>query len=260
MDDRFASMAQALVVDENERDSMEGTSYTDQMQEAFTSLPIEAQQAACVMADYTVLAAELGVTSPQAIMARETYAAAMFDAACVGISPGIDQLYEATPLARDNASNPDAVGVAMAAATDTVFAAVSRAGAPKHHREPCKDTAHKLRDGACNALPIDDIFSDEYDGHLIREAQGGCKVFPNGDAFCLDQFNELVLLSKKRTSPDIYSERQMKGPEWDEPKQIEIQVDAGAIWNRTFNSTHRTAEAFPGLQLPCGLTASCRKV
>ena len=174
------------------------------------------------MADYTVLAAELGVTSPQAIMARETYAAAMFDAACVGISlPGIDKPYGATPLTRDNASNPDAVGVAMTAATDTVFAAASQAGAPKQ-REPCKDTAHELRDGACNALPIDDIFSDEYDGHLIRETQGGCKVFPNGDAVCLDQFNELVLLSNQRTSPDIYSERQMKGPEWDEPKQIEI--------------------------------------
>ena len=223
MDDRFASMAQAFVVDENEWDSMEGTNYTGQTQEAFTSLPIEAQRAACVMADYTVLAAELGVTSPQAIMARETYAAAMFDAACVGISlPGIDQPYGATPLARDNASNPDAVGVAMTAATDTVFAAASQAGAPKQHREPCKDTAHKLRDGACNALPIDDIFIDEYDGHLIRETQGGCKVFTNGDAVCLDQFNELVLLSNQRTSPDIYSERQMKGPEWDEPKQIEI--------------------------------------
>eukprot|EP00964_Phaeocystis_antarctica_P026898 scaffold15144_cov40-Phaeocystis_antarctica.AAC.1 len=64
--------------------------------------------------------------------------------------------------------------------------------------------------------------SDEYEGHLIRETQGGCKVFPNGDAVCLDQFNELVLLSNQRTSPDIYSERQMKGPEWDEPKQTEI--------------------------------------
>ena len=84
------------------------------------------------MADYTVLAAELGVTSPQAIIARETYAAAMFDAACVGISlPGIDKPYGATPLTRDNASNPDAVGVAMTAATDTVFAAASQAGAPK---------------------------------------------------------------------------------------------------------------------------------
>eukprot|EP00964_Phaeocystis_antarctica_P163512 scaffold139801_cov386-Phaeocystis_antarctica.AAC.1 len=60
----------------------------------------------------------------------------MFDAACAGISlPGINQLYEATPFVQDGDSNqndPDAVSVAMAAIADTVYAAASRAGAPKH--------------------------------------------------------------------------------------------------------------------------------
>ena len=70
-------------------------------------------------------------------------------------------------------------------------------------------------------LPIEDIFSDEYDGHLISE-ESNCKTFPNGDTACLSAFGELALLAKKRTSPDIYSERQMKGPEWNEPKHIVI--------------------------------------
>ena len=226
MEERFSNMAQAFVDETIGWNDTDGSNYTAQVREAFASLPIEAQRAACVMADHTVMATELGTTSPQAVMARETYAAAMFDAACAGISlPGIDQLYEATPFVQNGDSNqkdPDAVGVAMAAIADTVHAAASRAGAPKHqHHESCKHTAHELRGNASIALPIEDIFSDEYDGHLISEGSN-CKTFPNGDTACLSAFGELVLLAKKRTSPDIYSERQMKGPEWDEPKQIEI--------------------------------------
>ena len=131
MEERFSNMAQAFVDEAIGWNDTDGNNYTAQVREAFASLPIEAQRAACVMADHTVMATALGATSPQAVMARETYAAAMFDAACAGISlPGIDALFEATPLVRDSDSNqkdPDAVGVAMAAIADTVHAAASRA-------------------------------------------------------------------------------------------------------------------------------------
>ena len=104
--------------------------------------------------------------------------------------PGIDPLYDVTPLARHNASDrggPNAIATAM-------------------------------------AVPLEEIFSDDHNGHMICAAYNakGCKVFSNGDVVALDDYGELMLLSKKRTSPDIYSEKQMKGHEWDDPKQTKI--------------------------------------
>ena len=31
-----------------------------------------------------------------------------------------------------------------------------------------------------------------------------------------------MMVSKAKTAPDIYGEREMKGPEWDEPKDVEV--------------------------------------
>ena len=70
MSERFANLAF------NATDETQASAARD----AFESLPIEAQRAACIMADYDVLATELGATSPQAKFAREAYAAAVFDA------------------------------------------------------------------------------------------------------------------------------------------------------------------------------------
>ena len=36
--------------------------------------------------------------------------------------------------------------------------------------------------------------------------------------------DNLTFLAKARTSPDIFDERQMRGPEWDEPKQCEVST------------------------------------
>ena len=68
------------------------------------------------------------------------------------------------------------------------------------------------------------VIGGEHHGHhdslelMFHEKFSGC-LLHSGDALL---GNELFALSKARSSPDIYSERQMKGPEWDTPKQLEI--------------------------------------
>ncbi len=39
-----------------------------------------------------------------------------------------------------------------------------------------------------------------------------------------ETMDNLTFLAKARTSPDIFDERQMRGPEWDEPKQCEVST------------------------------------
>ena len=146
---------------------------------AFDSLPIEAQRGACVMADYHALAATLGSTSPQAKLAREVYAAATLEAACAGIVlPALDPLYNVTPTAQGGGGGAATVQVA-----------------------------------------IDDLFESDYDEHIVSLHVAH---LPNGGSAHMDNFDQLAQLAKKRTSPDIYSEQQMKGTEWDEPKQLEV--------------------------------------
>ena len=54
-----------------------------------------------------------------------------------------------------------------------------------------------------------EIFDEMYSGSLLQ----------SGDSML---GNELFALSKAKSSPDIFSERQMRGPEWDTPKQLEV--------------------------------------
>ena len=56
MEERFSNMAQAFVDEAIGWNDTDGNNYTAQVREAFASLPIEAQRAACVMADHTVMA------------------------------------------------------------------------------------------------------------------------------------------------------------------------------------------------------------
>ena len=37
-------------------------------------------------------------------------------------------------------------------------------------------------------------------------------------------FAHVAAIAKAKTSPDIYSERQMRGPEWDESKTVEVET------------------------------------
>ena len=57
----------------------------------------------------------------------------------------------------------------------------------------------------------DDVFEDSYDGYVL--------AVHNSDVFLA-----ISAVAKAKTSPDIYGERQMLGPEWDEPKQIEVST------------------------------------
>ena len=59
------------------------------------------------------------------------------------------------------------------------------------------------------ACPLGDIFDERESGNLFQshDAHFG---------------NELFALSKAKSSPDIFSERQMKGAEWDTPKELEL--------------------------------------
>ena len=40
----------------------------------------------------------------------------------------------------------------------------------------------------------------------------------------IDSLGEFACLAKAKTSPDIFLEREMKGKEWDEPKQVEVNA------------------------------------
>ena len=64
----------------------------------------------------------------------------------------------------------------------------------------------------------DEIFDDAHDGHVFVSHSLGIR-WPG-----TDPFDQLIMLAKARTSPDIYSQQQMRGPEWDEPKQVEVST------------------------------------
>ena len=64
----------------------------------------------------------------------------------------------------------------------------------------------------------DEIFDDAHDGHVFVSHSLGIR-WPG-----TDPFDRLIMLAKARTSPDIYSQQQMRGPEWDEPKQVEVST------------------------------------
>ena len=64
----------------------------------------------------------------------------------------------------------------------------------------------QIVDSVCG---IGDIFDEQYDGFLFAYPSTG--IGP-----------DLAFAAKKKSSSDIFTERQMRGPEWDEPKGIEI--------------------------------------
>jgi len=140
-------------------------SYVEEITAAYNSLPQQAVDALSIALDHSEIVAEYGERSPQAIMVRETYAAAMASAACDGLRlPNLDVAF--------NVFNP---------------------GDPLHGGM----TAHH------------GIFDDKYDGMIFACDQ------PLGDP-------DLMMLAKAKTAPHIYTERQMRGPEWDTPKQMEM--------------------------------------
>ena len=62
-------------------------------------------------------------------------------------------------------------------------------------------------------LTMDEIFEDQHSGSLLLCA---------GSLLNSTDTAELFMLAKAKSSPDDYNERQMSGPEWDTPKQLEV--------------------------------------
>ena len=61
------------------------------------------------------------------------------------------------------------------------------------------------------------MFADELDGRLFSLSPGAIDA-------------DLVCVAKQKTAPDIFTERAMRGPEWDTSKQLEVEnikVNAG---------------------------------
>ena len=196
--------------------------------ERFLSLPVEVQRAACVMADHDVFASELGSSSPQAMLTREVYAAAGLAAAQAGYSvPALEPLYTAVPPAKAEAArelNVAAVAAAEGVAGVEALAAVKQGitvpafvshrwhGASSMPNDTSFVTTCRLDPSCLPSVREEDIFDDLFDGY----------VFSAGTS--VDTLGEFACLAKAKTSPDIYSEREMKGKEWDEPKQVEVNA------------------------------------
>ena len=65
--------------------------------------------------------------------------------------------------------------------------------------------------GPINAT-LENVFDDRFDGHWLWFAMP-----------CVG-FALIAAVAKAKTSPDIFSERQMRGPEWDEAKTVEVET------------------------------------
>ena len=123
------------------------------------------KRAALIMADHDEATLEFGPSAPETMMLRETYAAAMVDAACIGkVAPPLEPTYR--PM-------------------------------------------FSFEGDDSSTVTTDELFDDANSGSIF--------VLPNSDCDPL-----IVAAAKAKTSPHIFSERQMRGPRWDTPKQLEI--------------------------------------
>ena len=185
----------------------------------FNDLDITVQRAACIMADHAMFAREFGAVSPQAKMARTAYAAAMVDAASWGykVAP-LDPYYTLLPSQQSGHAkqSTDYMDTALNAVQELEAAAFKR-GAKVTEPPGSVHVGGNAREldwfnvaSGGNALEFryQQIFDDAYDGCFF--AVGG------------DDMGDLLMVAKKKTAPDIFNEWEMKGPEWDEPKSIEV--------------------------------------
>ena len=82
---------------------------------------------------------------------------------------------------------------------EPLLSAIGRSSPSPHRTTP----HHK------NVCALPSIFNDEYDGYLFEHDSCGLDI-------------DLACAAKKKSSPEIFTERQMGGREWDEPKQTEM--------------------------------------
>ena len=65
--------------------------------------------------------------------------------------------------------------------------------------------------GAMPDVGSEDMFDDKYDGFFFF-------------VHAVTSFLIIASVAKAKTSPDIYGEREMRGPEWDEAKMVEVDT------------------------------------
>ena len=138
---------------------------TDDILHSYDQLDPALQRAVMVMADHDDALQEFGPRSPEVGLLREVYAAAVLDAARVGL---------------------------RAPALDPLFAPLS---------PHCLD--HEP------SVTLEDMFADKYCGTVFSTSLTDCDPV-------------IAAAAKTKSSPHIFSERQMTAARWDTPKQMEI--------------------------------------
>ena len=124
----------------------------------------------------------------------------------------VPELQRAAMIAADFADSNHEFGIT---APQTVmlrelYATSVMAGALEGVQVPPLNPTVRIESGdrTGDEVPFDDIFDESLSGCLLTSEHP-------------DHGGEVFALSKTRTAPDTYSERQMRGPEWDEPKSLE---------------------------------------
>ena len=138
--------------------------YVGVVRDEFNGAEDVGRRAILLASDYSHLAAEYGESSPQAILARELYAASAVAAANMGVV--VPTLEPLLPIYGDPSSRSTLEG----------------------------------------------IFDAKYDGG----------IFTLGTREAASHLEPFVCAAKGKGSPHIFNERQMRGPEWDDPKTTEL--------------------------------------
>ena len=93
----------------------------------------------------------------------------------------------------------------------SVYAAAMVEAARLGHAAPPLDPlfAPLIAQEGASLCTFDEMFDEAHDGVLFSTSNLGCDP-------------TIIAAAKAKTSPHIFSERQMRGPRWDTPKQLEI--------------------------------------
>eukprot|EP00966_Prymnesium_polylepis_P327772 7383610-Prymnesium_polylepis.2 len=93
----------------------------------------------------------------------------------------------------------------------SVYAAAMVEAAKLGHAAPPLDPlfAPLIAQEGASLCTFDEVFDEAHDGTMFSTSNLGCDP-------------TIIAAAKAKTSPHIFSERQMRGPRWDTPKQLEV--------------------------------------
>jgi len=121
---------------------------------------------------------------------------------------------------------PEAQQAAMIAMDHAMLAHEYGAGSPQAGMARDMYAASMLHAARAGVLipALDPLFPALDDGSVTASWNDIFAERHQARIFCVGPANSLnlMLAAKSKSSPDIYSEREMKGPEWDEPKGTEM--------------------------------------